>query len=130
MASGDVKERTTAELSSIVGSNVPLPGPEFCSAVVTGILGVHRGVLGRLRIAPPPQDRCPDQTLLFAVLQSDPGGGAEHEPLHGSKLRLRVTWARKTFPAWPEERRPPLTQPRHPDRSFATIASGVAMEAF
>jgi hypothetical protein len=73
MASGDIKERTTAEHGP---SMVRMPEDEVhlrlepCSAVVTGILGVHRGVPGRFRIAPPPQRPCIDQTTLFALLQS------------------------------------------------------------
>ncbi len=45
---------------------------ELGSAVVTGVLGVHRECSGRLRSAPPPQSPCFDQTTLFALLQSDP----------------------------------------------------------
>jgi len=36
----------------VVGTRVPLPGPELCSAVMTGILGVHRGDPGRLAECP------------------------------------------------------------------------------
>ena len=110
---GCQRARTTAEHGP---SMVRVPEDEVhlrlepCSAVVTGICGVHRGVPGRLRIAPPPQDRCPDQATLFALPQSDPGGGVEHEPLRGSKLRRRGTWARQTFPAWPG----PDRHPNHP----------------
>src|SRR5690606_14907953 len=73
-APGDLKERTTAEHGPDVGSCVPLPGPEPCSAVATGILGVHAGGSGAFvyRNAPPPQDRCPDRATLFALPQSDP----------------------------------------------------------
>ena len=83
---------------------------EPCSAVVTGVLGVHRGVPGRFRSAPPPQDRCPDQATLFAFPQSDPFERAEHKRAHGSKLRRRGTCARQTFPAWPGSNR----HPNHP----------------
>ena len=103
---------------------------EPCSAVVTGICGVHRGAPGRLRIAPPPQGSCPDQTTLFAFLQSNPFGGAEHEPLHGSKLRRRLTYHRQTFPAWPEDnrRRP---HPASPHQSLVMISLlGAAMGEF
>ena len=68
-ASGDIKERTTAEHGpSMV--RYPFAGRWPCSAVATGILGVHREVPGRFRIAPPPQSANRDQTTLFAFLQS------------------------------------------------------------
>src|SRR5690606_16571780 len=51
-APGAVQERTTAEPRSTDVPYAPLQGPEFCSAVVTGVLGVHRGVPGRLSECP------------------------------------------------------------------------------
>ena len=124
-ASGDIKERTTAEHGPVVGS-IPEdevhPRLEPCSAVVTGVLGVHRGSPGRLdRNAPPPQDRCPDQATLFAFPQSDPFERAEHKRAHGSKLRRRLTCVRQTFPAWPDPDRHP-NHPASPHQSLVMIS--------
>ena len=92
------------------GSNVPLPGQEPGTAVVTRILGVHRGVPRHFRSAAPPQGSCRDQTTLFAFLQSNSVEPARQTPVHGSKLRRRLTCVRQTFPAWPGSNR----HPNHP----------------
>ena len=84
----------------------------------------HGNVRGVWRNAPPPQDRCPDQARLFALPQSNPLGDAEHEPLHGSKLRRRLTCVRQTFPAWPEgDRR--LPHPASLHQSLVMISLSV-----
>ena len=103
-ASGDARGRGEAnDGRARPVSLVDMPGgyaarPEPGSAVATGILGVHAGDFGAFvyRNAPPPQRALRDQTALFTLLQSHAGDRTRGTRGHGSKLRLRVTWARKT----------------------------------
>ena len=97
---------------------------EPCSAVVTGVLGVHRDSPGRLRNAPPPQSANRDQTTLFAFLQSHSFDHSRLTPGHGSKLRRRLTCVRQTFPAWPDPDRHP-NHPASPHQSLVMISLSV-----
>jgi len=100
---------------------------ELGSAVVTGVLGVHRDCPGRFRNAPPPQSPCLDRTTLFALLQSDPVGPTQQSPARGSKLRRRLTWVRRTFPAWPGARRHVPHPASLPQLLVCNLARGAAM---
>ncbi len=89
--------------------------------------GRSPGGSGRLRNAPPPQGPCLDRTTLFALLQSDPVGPAQQSPARGSKLRRRLTWVRRTFPAWPGARRHVPHPASLPQLLVCNLACGAAM---
>ena len=78
-----------------------------CLAVATGILGVHRGDPGRLRNRPTAAGPdVPDQTTLFALLQSDPWSGSGTHPRSRQQIKaagylnpqgpLGLAWGRPT----------------------------------
>src|SRR5688500_5354160 len=100
---------------------------EPCSAVATGICCVHRGGPGRLA-------ECPTAAVpLYRpdhALRASPVGHrriSQQTLTHGSKLRVRVTWARKTVPAWPDPNRR-SNHPASPHRLLVcNLAFGAAM---
>jgi hypothetical protein len=63
---------------------------------------------------------CLGQAAFSTLPQPNPLDDQRQTLVHGSKLRLRVTCARKAPSAWPGQGRPPPTQPRCTNCSFAT----------
>ena len=128
-ASGDLK-RTTAEQSpSLVRYRELIRNSrlELGSAVVTGILGVHRECPGRLLSAPPPQTIVLTKPRSSRFPSPIPFGDRKHTLASGSKLRRQATWTCRTFPAWPGPNRRSNHPASLPQLLVCNLACGAAM---